>query len=105
MLYLNNKIVMVECKTRLDKANIEDTIQKTEKLYREIPSELDKDHIKFVMVSLFYNENIRDHFSPFIDEPPGAKTVDFSFKLPCGKEMSCISSMEPEKLKQEIKAL
>lgn len=105
MLYLNNKIVMIECKTRLDKANIEDTIQKTEKLYREIPSELDKDHIKFVMVSLFYNENIRDHFSPFIDEPPGAKTVDFSFKLPSGEEMRCISSMELEKLKQIIKDL
>jgi hypothetical protein len=105
ILFLHAKIVMVECKTRLDKFNIEDTIQKTEKFYNEIPNELDKSRIEFHMVSLFYNENIRDHFSPFIKEPPGAKTVDFSFKLPSGEEMRCISSMELEKLKQIIKDL
>lgn len=105
MLYLKDKIVMVECKTRLDKNNIEDTIQKTEKLYSEIPNEIDKSHIEFLMVSLFYNENIRDHFSPFINESTGAKTVDFHFRLPCGKEMRCISSREPNKLRQKISDL
>lgn len=105
LLFLSNKITAIECKTRLDKYNVEDTIQKTEILYREIPTELDKDHIEFMMFSLFYNENIRDHFSPFIQEPVGAKTINFQFKLPCGKKMRCISSRENCKIKEILRKL
>lgn len=105
LLYLPKKIIVIECKTRLEKHNIDDTIQKTEKFYREIPENLDKDHIEFMMFSLFYNENVRDYFSPFITEPQGAKTIDFKFKLPCGEVMHCVSSREIYKMKQILSQL
>ena len=102
----DGSLVYIETKTTLNRYNIEDTLNEVAKFHQIMINSYPNVQMKYLLVSLYYNETVEDGFSYFTNAE-GSSVKDF--KIPIarynGIDLHCIVEPEYAKLKTKMEQL
>lgn len=102
----DGSLVYIETKTTLNRYNIEDTLNEVVKFHQIMINSYPNVQMKYLLVSLYYNETVEDGFSYFTNAE-GSSVKDF--KIPIarynGIDLHCIVEPEYAKLKTKMEQL
>ena len=102
----DGSLVYIETKTTLNRYNIEDTLNEVAKFHQIMINSYPNVQMKYLLVSLYYNETVEDGFSYFTNAE-GSSVKDF--KIPIarynGIDLHCIIEPEYAKLKTKMEQL